>query len=387
MTTFRIPMTAAAFVGAAAIAFGQSPYTPPPAFTPAGRAANPWAVGGANPYSTTPVTVVNPYATGVTPGGFNNPYMTNPYSPWYTPWFGDLDAGGVLYGQAQMLQAYSGIIISQEQARILREQAIQAKLDTARRRFDFELYIKANTPTFADEQKKIARNTLKRIQVSSNPVEIASGKALNILLDDVRQFPNKKANMDPIVLSTDVLSHLNVTTKNFGVGILRNNGKFTWPVALVDFVPADVLRTIDRQVQIAVANAAQGKIDGQVLADINLRMNDIRTELVKRVNDMPAGKYLDADRFLNDFREARQALEEGQFAVQDRFHRFIQGGKTIQEVADFMVTNGLRFAPATPADEAAYRAFHSALVSFDMALNNTVATASEAPQPAPPPAP
>src|SRR3954452_20430152 len=105
---------------------------------------------------------------------------------------------------------------------------MQAKIDTARKRFDFDLYVKANTPTFADEQKRIAKNTLKRIQVSSNPIEIANGKALNILLDDVRNFPLKKAaNFDAIMLSEDVLKQLNVTTKTVGVGLLRHGGKFT----------------------------------------------------------------------------------------------------------------------------------------------------------------
>jgi len=38
-------------------------------------------------------------------------------------------------------------------------------------------------------------------------------------------------------------------------------------------------------------------------------------------------------------------------------------------VVDYMISKGLRFAPATAQDEAAYRAFFSALVAYDVALN------------------
>ncbi len=324
----------------------------------AGRAANPWTYGNG----------INPYAPGV-PGAGLNPYTTTPYDPFYNPYLGNMGGGSVLYGQAEVLRGYGTAIISQEQSRILREQAMQAKIDTARKRFDFDLYVKANTPTFADDQKRIAKNTLKRIQNNSNPVEIASGKALNILLDDVRNFPMKKANMDPIPMSDFVLKQLNVTTGNFGVGLLRNEGKFTWPVALVDILPPNQLKAIEKQAQIVCANAAIGKIDGQVLADLNLRMDEVKRTLAKKIDDVAPGKYLEADRFLSDFRDARQGVEEGQMVVQDKFTRFIQGGKTIQEVSDYMVANGLKFAAATASDEGGYRALHSALVAFDIALN------------------
>lgn len=380
MTLLRSMTFLSIISGAAASTAGaQSPYLMTQQqnmlnnFQAAGR--NPGLYGsGMNPYAPSVSALTNPYAGG---GGVVGPNaFTNPYSPFFNPLSG-FGAGSVLYGEAELLRGYSTVIISQEQSRILREQALQAKIDTARRRFDFDLYVRANTPTFADEQKKVARNTLKRIQSSSNPVEIVSGKSLNILLDDVRTFPLKKANLEnPIQLSDDVLKQLNVTTRNAGVGLLRNNGKFVWPVALTDLVPVDQRRALEKQVQIVVANAAAGKVDVQVLADINLRMDEIKKDLAKKINDIPSGKYLEADRFLSDFREARQGIEEGQMAVQDKFTRFIQGGKSMQEVADYLVANGLRFAPAAAGDEAGYRALHSALVNFDVALN-TGAPASE----------
>jgi hypothetical protein len=374
IVTRTLALTLAVGFGAAAPALAQNPYlmTPQQNFynglqSTNGRAQNPWLY--TNPYAaySTPAPMPAPVPV--------NPYAGGAYNPYYNPYMSAMGGGSVLYGQAEVLRGYGTAIISQEQTRILREQAMQAKIDTARKRFDFELYVRANAPTFADEQKRIAKNTLNRIQVASNPAEIANGKALNILMDDVRKFPLKKAALDqPLPLSEDVLKQLNVTTKIVGVGMLRHNGKLNWPLAIIDIVPANQLTAIETQVKVVVTAAAAGNINGPMLADIGLRMDEIKKTLSRKLDDIPTGRFLDADRFLSDFRDARQAIEEGQMAAQDRFNRFIQGGKTIQEVADFMVANGLRFAPATVNDEAGYRALHSALVAFDIALNSSVPT-------------
>src|SRR6476659_8432527 len=56
-------------------------------------------------------------------------------------------AGGYLYGSASVINAQGNYTNQMEQARILREQANQAKLDTKRKTFDEMQYEKSNTPT------------------------------------------------------------------------------------------------------------------------------------------------------------------------------------------------------------------------------------------------
>src|SRR5437868_2946839 len=165
-------------------------------------------LGSVNPY--TPVGT-NPYAPGMI-----NPYnpvgvpLTSPYDQAYAnPYLPYADAGSVLRGQADVMRAYGTVITSQEQARIVRELALQAKLETRKKKFDLDLYIKANTPTFTDEQAKIAKTTLKRIQTNSSEPEIVNGMALNLLLADMRKYPDKKPKVEPFALSGDVLGHLN----------------------------------------------------------------------------------------------------------------------------------------------------------------------------------
>ena len=94
-----------------------------------------------------------------------------------------------------------------------------------------------------------------------------------------------------------------------------------------------------------------------------------RGRLVKKINDIRTMDYIDAKRFLYDLEDARQAIKDNEAQTHQQFQKFISGGKTVKEIADFMTANGLKFAPATLRDEAAYRALHSALVALDVAYN------------------
>jgi hypothetical protein len=106
-----------------------------------------------------------------------------------------------------------------------------------------------------------------------------------------------------------------------------------------------------------------------VLKEVRGELDSLREDLVKKANEIPTPQYLDAKRFMQELYNATIALERGEGKVQAQFQRFVEGGKSMQEIADYMVSNGLNFAPATAADESAYRAVHSALANHNIALN------------------
>ncbi len=333
-----------------------------------------------NPYVIPQFNPLNPAAPGVTPTNLPtsvNPSYLGPYDPmsypYYNPYsYGIGPVGGALIGLADLHRAQGTVIMNVEQARIIRQQAIQAKLDTQRKRFELDMYIKANTPTFTEEQTKIARNTLKRIHSHSMPAEIASGKALNLMLDDVRKFPNRKLAFEQITLSEDVLMQLNVSASNVGLGVLRNDGRVSWPLSVQEVLTAEQMKTLEVQAQALVQGAVKGKIDPNVFRDFGAELDRIYDNVVKRVNELAGPQYLETKRFLNDLKDARTALDKGEAQRQWQYQKFVAGGKSIQDVVDFMITKGLTFAPATAQDEAAYRAFYSAMVAFDVALNSQV---------------
>jgi hypothetical protein len=127
-----------------------------------------------------------------------------------------------------------------------------------------------------------------------------------------------------------------------------------------------------------VQGATKGKIDPNLNRDFGGELDRAYDMVVKRVNEL-GPQYLDAKRFLSDLRDARKALEKGEAQHQAEFMRWVStGGKTVQDVVDYLISKGLKFAPAGMHDEAAYRAFFSALVAYNVALN----AHAEAPAPA-----
>jgi hypothetical protein len=290
-----------------------------------------------------------------------SPY--NPYSYDIGPW------GGALMGLADLYRAQGTLIMNVEQSRVMRQQAIQARMDTQRKRFELDMYIRANTPTFTEEQTKIARNTLKRIHSHSMPGEIANGKALNLMLDDARKFPTRKVTSEQITLSEDILMQLNVSASHVGLGVLRNDGRISWPLSVQEVLTPEQMKTLEVQSQIVVQGAVKGKIDPNVFRDFGAELDRTYEGVVKRVNEIAGAQYLETKRFLNEMKDARTALEKGEAQRQLQYQKFVAGGKSVQDVVDFMISKGLTFAPATAQDEAAYRAFYSALVAFDVALN------------------
>lgn len=359
------------------------PYAP--VVPPIGVAAamDPYGAGMANPYSPAGAGygIANPYSPGGIGGvggvgGVGGINPLNPYNPYLFPGLGlggpGFGEGQMLMGSADVMRAYGSVINQQETARILRQQAEQAKLETRKKAFDLEMYIKANTPTYTQEQERIAKNTLRRIQTHSLPGEVVNGKSLNYLLDDLRKFPNKKIALEPISLSEGVLTNLNVTKTTFGLGILREDGRVSWPVALQERMSVKQRKDLDEQLKDLVKNAYRGQLDANVLSNVRAETDKMREDLGKRVNDIPTPQYMDAKRFLQEFSEACTALEKGEAPIQAKFQRFIEGGKSVQEVVDYMVSTGLRFAPATAADEPAYRAVHAALATYDIAMNSAL---------------
>lgn len=335
-------------------------YGPGNLYTPAA----PGAMPGANPY--TPVSPMDPYSGGS-------------YPPYGDPY------GGYLRGQADYLRAYGQTVNALEQARVTREQALQARYDTKKKAFDTDMYIKANTPTYTEEQAKIAKMTLRRIQSNSTGVEVVNGKALNFLLDDLRRYPGKKAALEAFALSEETLKQINVTKSSGNFGLLRDAGKISFPVAMLELLsPADQ-KELEGLTETLYKSAVKGRLDINALKDLGTKLELLRKNLSGKVNEIPTTQYLDAKRFLNDFDDARYALEKGEAGTQFKYREFIAGGKNVQEIVDFLVTNGYKIAPAISGDEASYRALYSGMAALDVAVNTqySVPDTKESPTPNP----
>jgi Flp pilus assembly protein TadD/tRNA A-37 threonylcarbamoyl transferase component Bud32 len=297
-------------------------------------------------------------------GGYNS--YNNPYYP-----AGVADSAD---GSAVVMHSYGQLTMQQGQARLLREQAQQARFETRKKVLDTVLYLRANTPTFTAAEPNIARLSLQLAQGSATPAEIWSGKSLNALLDLLKK--QRRPKIIPVAalpsLDENVLKHLNVTVKGGNLGLLRAVGPLTWPDALRDLVPQPERTNLEKETRRLLRQAGTGTPPAPApLNALRADLKNLVARLVQQVNEIPPSQYIQARRFLSNFQVALEGLDPAEVAAYFDFRsKFAKGSKTPQELLDYMAAKGLRFAAATPGDEAAYLAIHRALLDWSAALEN-----------------
>ena len=79
---------------------------------------------------------------------------------------------------------------------------------------------------------------------------------------------------------------------------------------------------------------------GVVFKDMRAEVDHIREQLFKKINEIPTSQYLEGKRFVNDFDDARLALERGEALTQVNYQKWAGGGKNL----DFSAQN--RCVPA-----------------------------------------
>src|SRR5262249_10355359 len=171
----------------------------------------------------------------------------------------------------------------------------------------------------------------------------------------------------------DTLKHINVTGKDFNLGLLRNDGRFTWPSGLSDLLPVDEKKDIEIRAQNAVTQATTGRVDPNLIKDLRAGVKKMRALLTSKISQIPTPQYVDAKRFLNNFDDAVDALAFGDATNFFAFQKFASSPRNVSEVVAYMAEKGLQFAPAVEGDEPYYQALHTALVAYDVAVNTQLA--------------
>jgi len=281
--------------------------------------------------------------------------------------------GSYLYGTSAVVNSTGQFLMNREMAQTYHQIALQKQLETIKQRFDLEKYIRDNTPSFTEEQAKVAAETLKRLLKNAAPAEVWNGKALNFILKDLKEQDLERIPMKTMTVGENTLKQLNVTFGNNGnLGLLRNNGNLLWPFALLDenMVPKDLRGAVNVQAEELFKQAANGNININTYKDLKKNIETIRQSLSGQVLVVPTADYLQAKQFLESFDEALRALKEPKVAAaQLDWQKFANGGKSVKEIVDYMKDRGLSFAPSLTGDEFAYESLYSALANYDIAFN------------------
>src|SRR5262249_12917774 len=143
-------------------------------------------------------------------------------------------------------------------------------------------------------------------------------------------------------------------------GIL-DKGELQWPQPLLDDKFKAARQDMDKHLKDAVRQAkANGRVGRATIRALKAAQRKLLDTLEANVNELSPAQYIESRRFLNLLGDAIKAMESPQAS------NFFNGswkpqGENVAELVRFMRQRKLRFAPATPGDEPAYRALYKAL--------------------------
>ncbi len=302
-------------------------------------------------------------ATGQNP--YQNPYVPpTPYYPGYPGGFYPGAVGGAYYGQAALVGAQGQFLIQSEQARIEREKADQEKLVTKKKSFEQMMYEKANTPTLTENLKYESGLMTQRLISAPLPAEITSGQTLNAMLPLIKQLAIKGTQGPPIPLDPDQLREVNVTVGKGGLnfGVLKNGGaNLDWPFCL----RGPLQKKLAGEIPTAVSQAKVGQLDPALYRQINTDLANLNEDLRRKFHkeEIYGDEFVEAKRFLDPLKDAVSALR------QPTSQRYLDGtysakGRTVPELVNHMVQNGLSFTACNPGEENIYYALHDKFVAY-----------------------
>jgi hypothetical protein len=338
------------------------------------------SIGGSGTFIPATSGLSNPYASlSSTPygGASGGGDLSSGYGmPYYG--YGESPIGGYMRGTADIVSAQGKWMQSLQQASLTKEQVRQAMIATRGKSFDEYYYERKNTPTFESDRESFNNQQLLRSLNNPPESEITSGQALNDVLDDlVKMSKQRELRAAAPPLDEDVLRRLNLTAGagNGNAGLLKNDARLTWPLALRDETYKTDRELVNSLTPEAVHQAINGRVDAGTLRELAAAAQRLRQNLTANIRDMTANQYTEASRFLGYLDDAIRAL--GRPDAGDFFTRkYVAQGKDAAELVRNLAAKGLRFAPATPGDEAAYLAAHRALVAYDRAAKAQVVSDS-----------
>jgi hypothetical protein len=317
-------------------------------------------------------TGTSPYLGGLAEGpggvgGYGTP-STAPYGEYSLPTRSDLDPyGGYLRGMAAATSASGRPNLNIRQARLLQEQAARlARLDTRRTIMEARAYM-YERPTY---QATLALESADSGARAAPPAEIWSGQALNTLLGSIARSGKALSDGPNIRLDQDMLKHLNLmdAAMHGNVGLLKKSGKLEWPGPLLEKQFDAERKRVERNLQLVVQQRKEGKaLERTTLPSIQADVKALTDKLLANVDELTPSQYIQARRFLNQLSDAVRALSDPR--VTDYFKgNWTARGKTVAELVASMKKKELKFAPATPGDEASYLLLYRALHAFDAGL-------------------
>jgi hypothetical protein len=279
--------------------------------------------------------------------------------------FGD-PYGGYLQGSASVISSQGKFMVQRQQAEAMKEGVKRSKIDTQRKAFDEWRYERELTPTLEEERERTRLENLSRSRNDPPLTEIWSGKALNDILTDMQTLkPSSVAAPGPM-LDPEILRKINITNGvgSGSVGVLRNGGQLRWPFVLRGKDYKEQREKLDELAPKAVSQAETNNVDPDVIQSMQKLISTLTAKLKDHVDDLSPNQYIEGKRYLRDLNDAVTKLTEPN-AANYFDKKWAAQGHSVVELIRYMTDQGLKFAPATPGDEAAYTSLQRSMAAYD----------------------
>ena len=294
------------------------------------------------------------------------------YPPVYNPYAGvgrGYNYGAAASGAADLTRAQGQVAIDNENARIQREKANQAKLDTKRQAFDEMNYEKANTPSYGEIASKDKAQLVQRLMKTPTRTEVYDGKTLNAMLPYLQHLSGYGGQGPPVQLSQSIVNQLNISgVASSSVGMLKGGGQVEWPLAL----KGPQQKKLDELLPAAYDATAKGTLDNKLMKEVRKEMKKMRDTLGDqfRSEEIDGTSFVRGLEFYNTLSSSVDALERPD-AKKQLSGAMSPRARNVQELVDFMGDNGLKFGPAAPGQESAYQVTHDAFVRYARAAESS----------------
>jgi hypothetical protein len=277
---------------------------------------------------------------------------------------------GVLNGAAEYMRGEADYYQGIQQAKIGREQARQAAIDTRRKLAQEEAEYEKNRPTALTMRDRERAADLDWARKDPPNTEIWAGRSLNVLLRSC--LASGRLDQGPnIPLDEFTLQGLNLTdkTSRANAGLLKKR-RLYWPDTLQEDAFAGPRKAMDKLMAEAAEHVNKYKepVDRPLLLQVRKAYDSLDGTLESMVKDLTPSQYIGSRRYLNDLKDCIKAI--GDPAVGYYYNpAWVSKMKNVTDLVAYMSGRGLEFAPAVAVgDEPAYSAFYQSLRSFERSL-------------------
>src|SRR5262249_9202955 len=154
-------------------------------------------------------------------------------------------------------------------------------------------------PTSEDIRRLDHDRDLARARRDAPIGDILSGKALNVLLSELKQLHGAGRRGPTVSLDEEMMKFVNVSPKHGrNIGFIRD-GKIHWPVGLRGDAFAKFRDKIDDTLKDAIRRAAtNGRVDMALMKDLNAALKGLDDTLDKVGTELTTAEYMEAKRYI-----------------------------------------------------------------------------------------